>query len=204
MKYRDHLNILPVQFSGKEIEASAEIELSSPGEAVAFYNTVRNRLLNVNNWQEVAGKMSANFQLFDPTGIELHSIAKTGDYLRINIPGPGNQAGDGYDWALVENVKELNEELRQCAGFRARPSQNPTNDKQEIAHFYSEESTGNFIVGREGNKVYAWIVDRNAAPNKDADSITDKIRDVAVGIGAVGIFSKAQWEALADGFVKKS
>ncbi|RYZ14238.1 MAG: hypothetical protein EOP49_53800, partial [Sphingobacteriales bacterium] len=189
MKYTDHLNLLPSQSSGKEIEASAEIDFDTAAAAISFYGRARDRLLNVNNWKNIAGKLSAEFQLFDASGTELQRAAKAGDFLRINIPGPGNNAGDGFDWAQVENVEELNEEHLQCTGFRVRPSQNPTNDKEEIAHFYSEESTGNFIVGREHNKVYAWIIDRNTAPNKEADSVTDKLRDIAVGIGAVGVFS---------------
>ncbi|MEO9145265.1 MAG: hypothetical protein ABI237_06870, partial [Ginsengibacter sp.] len=83
-----------------------------------------------------------------------------------------------------------------------RPSKNPVSQKDEIAHFYSNDATSNFIVTRENNTVTALIIDRNLKPNNESDSIIDKIRHVAVGLGAIGAFSKMQWENLAEGLVK--
>ncbi|MBC7827392.1 MAG: hypothetical protein H7122_06580 [Chitinophagaceae bacterium] len=202
MKYHDYLNMIPAQYSGKEIEAGSDTELKDIEEAKTFYSEVKNRLLNVNNWHEVAGMISAKFQLVDASGKEVTRSTEKGDYLKIDIPGPGSKAGDGYDWALVEELNELNNGDNQSVGFRVRPCENPLGDKRETAHFYSDESTSNFIVTREGKKVSAWIIDRNIKPNQDAESITDQIRDSTVGIGALGLFSKVQWQALADAFVK--
>lgn len=47
------------------------------------------------------------------------------------------------------------------------------------------------------------IIDRNIKPNDDVGLLTDKIRDIAVGIGAIGLFSKVKWQGLAKGLVKK-
>ncbi|HUS02227.1 MAG TPA: hypothetical protein VMY77_10895, partial [Chitinophagaceae bacterium] len=74
--------------------------------------------------------------------------------------------------------------------------------KNNIAHFYDDSSTSNFIVTREGKKITASIIDRNIKPNDDTSSVTDKIRGTAIGLSAIAFFSRLQWQGLADGIVK--
>jgi len=104
----------------------------------------------------------------------------------------------------VEELKEVATGDKQSIGFRVRPSQNPFGTKNETAHFYSNEATSNFIVMREKLRISAWIIDRNIKPNDHSESLTDKIRDTAVGMGAIGLFSKVQWQNLANGLVNKN
>lgn len=202
MKHKDLTGIIPAQYTGQEIETDATIELDNEYQAKTFYKLAKNRLLLVNDWNEVAGLITAKFQLIDEQGEEANREVQKGDHFRIDIPGPGNKKGDGYDWVLVVEIKEASGENWESIGIRVRPSDNPLSDKDGIAHFYSEEASSNFILFREDNKVTAWIVDRNIKPNTDAESITEKIRDTAVGLSAVGLFSKVQWQGLADGLVK--
>lgn len=86
----------------------------------------------------------------------LHNIGRKDNdgklVWKIDIPGPGSSEGDGYDCVCVEDVKEVSEGDMQSTGFHVRPSQNPFGEKNETAHFYSNEATSNFIVTREGNK----------------------------------------------------
>lgn len=204
MKQHDFTGIVPDQYTGDEIEASAEVELQNENDAKHFYKIAKERLLNVNNWHAIAGWVSASFQLVDTAGNAAERKCDKGDYLRIDIPGPGSTEGDGYDWVCIEQIKEVTEDNIQSIGFRVRPSENPLGKKNETAHFYGEESTSNFIVTRENTKICAWIIDRNIKPNVEATSLTDKIRDTSVGISAIGFFSKIQWQNLANGIVKQS
>jgi hypothetical protein len=203
MKRKDDTGIIPPQYTGLEKETDASIELKDIDEAKTFYKVAKDRLLEVNNWHLVGGTISATFQLHDATGVKVNRHAKKNDYLRIEIPGPGNAGGDGYDWVTIEALNEVSEGENESIGFSVRPCKNPFSNKDEIAHFYSEDATSNFIVIREDTKVTASIVDKNLKPNARADSLKDKIRDVAVGIGAIGLFSKIQWQGLADGIVKQ-
>lgn len=203
MKHVDSLGIIPTQYTGTVIEAHAVSELENVSEAKAFFQIAKSRLLRVNNWNQVAGVVSAVFQLVDATGQEVDRDVIQGDYFKINIPGPGSKEGDGYDWVLVETVKEINEEENQTTGFRIRPAANPFNQHPETAHFYSAEATGNFIIMRRKNEIIAWIVDNNLKPNGEANSLADKLRNAAVGRGAIGLFSKLQWQGLADGILKQ-
>ena len=202
MKHKDFLKIIPGQHDGREIEAVSNISFLNIDNAQQFYDIAKERLLDVNNWDKIAGITSATFQVVGADGREVFNNVEKGFYLRIDIPGPGSKAGDGYDWVFVEELSEINEGSLQSVGFRVRPCENPLGNPDETAHFYSPESTSNFIVTREESKVYAWIVDRNIKPNQHSISITDKIRDTAIGTGALGIFSKIQWQGLADGLMK--
>ncbi len=203
MKQKDFTGIVPAQSTGEEIETHASVDLNDEIEAKVFYEVAKVRLLSVNNWHLIAGIVSAHFQLTSSNNEKLDRNVEIGDYLRIDIPGPGSAEGDGYDWAYVEEKKEVGEDNMQSTAFRVRPSKNPVGEKDEIAHFYTNDATSTFIVTREGTKVTALIIDRNLKPNPESESIVDKIRHVAVGLGAIGVFSKIQWKNLAEGLIKK-
>lgn len=203
MKYIDYIGIVPPQTEGKEIEAEAALELQDHAEAENFYEVVKSRLLKVNQWNEIAGMISATFQLTDFKGTAIDSIPQQGNLLKIDIPGPGSSEGDGYDWVVVEEVKSLEEEERQGIGFRVRPTHNPVGDHNETAHFYDHEATSTFMVIRDHKIVRAWIVDRNITPNTQPVSLIDKIRDSVVGMSALLKFSEIQWQHLAEGLIKR-
>ena len=202
MKQKDYAGIVPAQFTGKEIEVEATRELEDETAAGSFFEIAKKRLLDVNNWNKIAGAFTAQFQIIDEKGKEVSREVRKGDYLRINIPGPGSKEGDGYDWVCVEEVKEIDKESVQSAGFRVRPNENPFGEKNETAHFYSNEASSSFIITREAAKIISWIIDRNLLPNTESTSLVDKVRDLAVGVSAIAGFSKIQWQGLADGLVE--
>ena len=202
MKQQDRLEIIPTQFAGQEIEVEATKELKDEAEAKSLYNVAKKKLLDVNNWKKIAGTITAQFQIINEKGEEVTRYVKKGDYLRINIPGPGSKEGDGYDWVLVEELKEINMESLQSVGFRVRPNENPFGEKNETSHFYSKEATSSFIICRENSQLISRIVDRNLLPNTESGSLVDKVRDVVVGVSAIAGLSKLQWQQLANGLIK--
>ena len=203
MKQKDYLQLVPFQFTGSEIEADASVELENGNDPAAFFSIAKDRLLNVKNWHEIAGIISANFQIVEKNGNEPIRNIEKGDYMRIDIPGPGNKEGDGYDWVEVEELKEYADGVVESIGFRVRPVSNPLSEKEVVAHFYDEAATSSFIVTREGKKITATIIDRNIKPNEETASITDKIRNTAVGMSAIASFSKIQWQKLANGIIEE-
>ena len=202
MKHQDHLKVVPAQFTGQEIEADATKELKDEAAAKSLYNVAKKKLLDVDNWNKIAGTITAKFQIIDEKGEEVTRDVRKGDYLRINIPGPGSKEGDGYDWVLVEELKEINRGSLQSVGFRVRPTENPFGEKNETSHFYSKEATSSFIICRENAQLISWIVDRNLLPNTESGSLVDKVRDVVVGVSAIAGLSKVQWQQLADGLIE--
>jgi hypothetical protein len=203
MEEKNYTGLIPDHETGTVINSSASEDFSSSEEAQAFFATAKSRLLAVNNWHEVAGKASAAFQLVDKDGHEVSRNVEKGDYFKIDVPGPGSSAGDGYDWVQVEEVKHVLQDDVDSVGLRVRPSRNPQSKDESIAHFYSNESTSTFIVTRENNKITATIYDRNTKPNTDSETLMDKVRHVAIGIGAIFGGSKLQWKGLAKGLVAK-
>lgn len=203
MEEKNYTGIVPEQNTGQQIDAESSVELDSSEQAKDFFEAVKNRLQNVNEWEKYAGTLSANFQLVDQAGAEVQRPAQKGDYFKIDIPGPGTKSGDGYDWVQIEEAESTSAPDVESFGFRVRPAQNPQNKNDDIAHFYSPESTSSFTVTREKNKVTAAIYDRNTKPNKETDSITDKVRDAVVGTAGTIAFSKIQWKSLTDGLLNR-
>jgi len=157
--------------------------------------------LYVHNWGKIAGALSSDFRLTDASGKEADRLAQKGDYFRIDIPGPGSKAGEGYDWASVEEINEVNEVYIDSIAIRVRPGPNPQTANPNVAHFYSNKSTSTFVVTREGTRVTASIYDRNIEANDETEEPLDKVRNTVVGIGGKHGFSRLQWEALAGAFV---
>lgn len=203
MEKKNYTGIVPPHHTGKQIDTESSIQFDNTTTAQSFFKIAKSRLLNVNQWHEIAGKALAVFHLTDENGVEVNRTVKQGDYFKIDIPGPGSKSGEGYDWVHVEAVEETTQPTIESVGIRVRPAPNPLNDKEDIAHFYSEQSTSNFIVTREGNTITASVYDRNTSTNPEADNVTDRIRHSTVGAGAISFFSKIQWKALVEGLLKQ-
>jgi len=196
-------DIVPQQATGAQSNTESRTSFNTVEEAQTFFETVKNRLLHVSQWHQLAGKGTAEFELTDAQGNVVARTPQKGDHLKIDIPGPGPQTGDGFDWVRVEAVEETKDGEVECLAMRVRPATNPQNEKEDVAHFFSDEATSNFVVKREGTTITAAVYGRNEKPNTDAEKVVDKARNTAVATGAVGGFSKLQWKSLVNGFVKR-
>lgn len=194
---------IPEHHDGVDVNVEDSVVLSSIEEAKSFFNIVKERLLDVNHWKEWAGALSAGFHLTNEQGEEIDTPPRTGAFFKINIPAPGIVTGEGYDWVQIEEVREESEADREYVAIRVRPAPSPVNENNDVAHFYTDEATSNFIARRDGNTVTAGVYGRNEKPNvKEADSLIDKIRNAVVGAGGVSGFSKLQWKALVSGLLQ--
>ncbi len=160
-----------------------------------FFQVARKRLLDVNNWQNISSGLSSTFILRDAQGQSIgHRFPEVGDYMQIDIPAPGNKAGDGHDWVRFEAIEETkNNEADEMTSMRVRPVSSPLNDQPDVAHFLDEKATSTFIVYRTGTKVTA---------NTEGTSLVDKVRNVATAVGAWLGFSDVQWKNLSKAIVE--
>jgi hypothetical protein len=195
---------IPEQHTGAQSNTESTQNFATEKEAIGFFRIVKDRLLQVGRWQEWAGVGSARFWLTDAAGNEVSRAPQAGDHFKIDIPGPGNRTGDGYDWVRVEAVEETNDAAADSVLIRVRPATNPQNENKDVAHFFSDEATSNFLVKRTGTTISAAVLGRNEKPNTAANAVVDKLRNTAVASGAVTAFSKLQWKALVNGLVKNS
>ena len=144
--------------------------------------------------------MSA-FSLTDAQGNEVQRKATDGDHIKIDIPGPGTKTGKGYDWVVIEQIKEEVLDGAEVLSMTVRPAANPLNDDEHTAHFLSAEATSTFQVKRISNTIYAEEHGRNEVPNTDLEDTMDNIRNTFVGWGAKLGFSYPQWKGLVKGLL---
>lgn len=190
---------VPAQESGSEMNAVHEAHFDTAEEANTFYRVAKARLLDVNNWDNVAKLPSSTFILCDPSGERTSRNVQLGDYLKIDIPGPGTSTGDGYDWVKVEFIDEQHDGDNHTMSFRVRPTDNPQSPEKAVAHFFDDAATSTFQVKKLGNIVTAEVHGRNETPNTHTDHIMDNVRNTMVGLGAKIGASYPQWKGLVAG-----
>jgi hypothetical protein len=196
--------IVPPQSTGAEKNIEHTVTASTTEVALQLYNACRQRLLLVNDWDQVAQGLSAEFRLTDAAGREVKRPATAGDHIRINIPAPGSKAGDGYDWVLVEVIDECGNpgDPIQSLTMQVRPCANPLQPDEQVAHFLDEAATSSFVAARNGRVVTVGIYGRNEKPNTNTKAVTDKLRNTVVALGAIAGIANLQWEALAKGILQ--
>jgi hypothetical protein len=194
---------IPEQREGSKMDAAASTVLKTEVEARNFFKTACERLRNVNNWEQVCGSDATNFALIDAEGNHVQRDAKPGDYFRINIPGPGNSAGKGFDWVRVEEMDLQTDDTGDLFFIRVRPASPPMNADDDVAHFFKPDATSTFMIVRKGREVSAEVHGRNEKPNTDAEQFTDKVRNAVVGTASALGLSFPQWKMLVNGLVKR-
>lgn len=196
---------VPKQEKGAKSDTYHSAKFKTQKEAEAFFKVAKKRLLHVSDWHKLCGLVSATFALVDSTGNKVRRSAKQGDYLRIDIPGPGSKTGDGYDWVKVEAIQNKNIPATYYDEFsmRVRPAKNPKDNARETAHFFQDEASSTFMVARGKNIVQAEIHGRNELPNIHEETRLDSLRNAVMALGAMLGFSKFQWKKLVKGLVKK-
>ena len=195
--------LIPEQVQGAYSNTESTVEMEDEAAALAFYGTVKERLLQVNHWHTYTGTATADFQLRDGSGSKVNRPAKTGDFFQIDVPGPDSEAGSGDDWVQIEEIEEGNEPDIQITAMRVRPCGNPLSGKTDTAHFFDNSATSTFVVKRENCIITAGVYGRNEKPNTDTESLLDKIRNTVYALGAMLGFSKVQWKRLVEGLLKK-
>lgn len=193
--------LIPEQKVGSKLDLSSEKSFATYIEAQEFFKVVKQRLMNVNQWDETCKAPSSVFKLMNDKCQQVVGLVKEGDFIRIDIPGPGSKIGDGYDWVKVETITEQHNIDEEIVSITVRPSHHPLNSHTETAHFFKHDATSTFQVKRVGNTVFAEIHGRNEMPNTAATHLFDKLRNTVIGWSAKIGFSYPQWKCLTEGLV---
>lgn len=192
---------IPSQKKGNHNDTVSERLFSTEKQAKLYFRIVRQRLLAINDWHKIAGEEKAEFALANKEGLLVKRLPIMGDYFRINLPGPDNQSGEGFDWVRVEDIHEDDKLHEEFVFIKVRPSSNPQNNNTETAHFFDNAATSTFIVKRDGNKLSAEVHTRNEKPNIKGLNLAEKIRNTFVALGGIFGASKIQWKSLTDGLL---
>jgi hypothetical protein len=196
---------VPVQHKGGKSDTRYSRKFHDINKSVLFFQTVKERLLDISGWDKLCKGVTAQFQLCDELGNPVQRTPAVGDHIRIDIPGPGTVTGEGYDWVRIEEIRndDLKEKTFERLLIRVRPVPNPTNKNPEAAHFFKEDASSTFIVQRKGSKVCAEIHGRNELPNTKPVRFIDRLRNFIIAIAAMIGLSSTQWKKLVKGLVRE-
>ncbi|MCX2574894.1 hypothetical protein [Pedobacter sandarakinus] len=200
MDSANHSKIIPEQFDGGKLDVVEKRVCDTLAAAEMVFTQAADRLLNVNRWGDLANISS--FQLLNTKGVRVERRAEVGDFIRIDIPGPGTAAGMGYDWVRIEAINADDTQLERFVSMTVRPSKHPIEGNDEIAHFLTEKATSTFIVRIKDNTVFAEEHARNEQPNTNQGNLLDKGRNLIVGFASKLGLSYPQWQRLVKAFLE--
>jgi hypothetical protein len=196
---------VPPQQEGAQKDIEYTFSAADENDARKLFMISRNRLMDVNRWDQYCGAVSAKFRLTDAHGHDVERTVEHDDYFRIDLPAaPGTAAGKGYDWVHIEAIDDRPDPDggKESIAIRVRPSPNPQTKGENIAHFFNDGSTSSFVIEREGNKVTAGVYGRNEILNTGTSSVIDKLRNIVVGSSAIAGLSNIQWTSLVKGLLE--
>ena len=189
---------IPAQKQGARSNVKFGISVNSEKEAADHYEKARKNLLEINRWQEMAGKLSAAFVLTDPHGMPAQRLPLQGDYIRIHLP---TAADTKFEWVRIEAIEEQRpNEQSAWIMIRVRPS-DPPRKQEETEHFFSKEATSSFYIERKGRKIVASVQGRNELPNLHAPDAGSTIRNLLISLGAMLGLNYPQWKGLVKGLL---
>ncbi len=203
MADKEFKDIVPLQHEGAKKDIEHVVTTQDINDARILFDLARNRLLDINHWDELCGRASATFRLTDQEGNEINRRAEKGDYLKLDIPGPGSAEGKGSDWVYIEALEEIIDPdgMKESIAIRVRPTSHPKEKGENVAHFLKEESTNSIVVIRQGTEVKAVVYARNEVPNTSTSNVLDKVRNAVVAMTAILGFSNIQWKDLLKGLL---
>lgn len=193
---------VPEQYKGAYHDTESDRYFDNTNLLNQQFEFLKNRFCNINHWKDYCGKMSADYKLFDHNGSFIDRAPVEGDFMRIDIPGPGDPEAKGFDWVEIVKVDnrcygdELERYLISC-----RPSKSPDTRNSHIVHFYSEESTSTLVISRGKNYIKIGIYGRNEVANFSKTGFLGKIRNFLISLGGFTKATKLQWKSLADGLL---
>lgn len=189
---------VPKQFKGSFHDTESYKDVENSNNVDLKFGILKQRLLSVNQWRDYCGESTTDFKLCDSSGRLVERLPQIGDYIRIDIPGPGGSEDRSFNWVQIISIDLANPNM---VIIQCRPSKNPVNDyHSKIAHFYSNVATSTFIISKNNNVLKAGIYGRNEYPNLKS-GFFNCLRNIVIAIGGMLGFSKIQWKCLANGLV---
>jgi len=122
-------------------------KFTDPGNASLAFLHAREKLFNINGWNNVRTLGKTVFTLFEENGKISKAVkAKVGQYIRISSSGPFPPI-----WVMIHEVFEG----FNMAEFIVRPAASPLNHPEPYERFYTSEATGVFRVTLSENVLQA-------------------------------------------------
>lgn len=195
--------ILPINDRGSANDSFAHREFDDSAQADVYFTNLKKRLLSVSMWSKFAGGDNFIFELTDSQGNLKSSPPIITDKIRIQLPGPKDQEGLGFDWVEVVRMEKGHFKNVQFYLLEVSPCDCPYQNGDKTAHFYWENATNTFVIAKQENIVQVSIHGRNEVANTSDQSLTDKIRNFVMANTGIIAGSKIQWEVFTDNLMKE-
>lgn len=168
-------------------------------DAESLYKAAREKILNVNQWDKLTDTGSSRFQLIDSDAGIINGPAKANVFMRVDIAGKGTETGYGYDWLKIEDWVDMEDENENISllSFSLRPSINPEQKNESIAHYFSDESVITLLLRRESNHVKLSVFESHLTINPLAEkSVAGTIRESLIGNAGICGLENKDWEEI--------
>ncbi|MES2478674.1 MAG: hypothetical protein V4561_06295 [Bacteroidota bacterium] len=198
-------HIIPKQSGAAETKTILRKKCSSEIQAVRLFRMASERLLDINNWGFFVSKMNAIFSLTDNQGGSIsHKQPEVGNLIRMQLPGPPNADGSGYDWVRIEKIEREKDRFKKKESLvlSVRPIENPLDKKKETnASLYTIDATSTFAVIRKNKTIWVLELGRHTMASFKSHSTFSQLRNYCVTFAAyIGLFT-SQWKALLNGIL---
>ncbi len=193
---------VPAQQKGSHLDVQKECQFINAEQTRANFELLKERFFAINRWKETGGRMSADFRLCDKSGFYVDRMPQEGDFIRIDIPGPGDIYGNGFDWVRIAKIDEriYDGQLERCL-MLCRPSSAPKSKSRHVAHFYSPKSSSSFLIERGDHYIKAGVFGRNEMPNYQHTGFIGKVRNFLIYLAGALRMTKIQWKSLVEGLL---
>lgn len=174
----------------------AKRTFSDENQAEAFFLEVKEKLLNLENWNKNAGLSS--FELFDENGdVKADKAICNDDFERISLKGSGK-----YDWVKVIDIYEDENEFV----ITVKPTYDPTGDnpdKTKVSHFFTDKATNNFCLQNDDKSVALYVIGLNEKQNvSETENVIETTRNIAVAnLGSYLGIQKGEWTTFCENFL---
>lgn len=166
-------------------------------DAEKYFEKVKKALFDLEIWDK--NSTPSSYELFDEAGrVRESKIIFLGGFIRIHITGSGK-----YDWIKVIEIYDAPNEFV----IRVEPTYDPTKkpaDKTVTSHFFTNESTNNFCLQRDGKEIILYVIGLKEKTNTGQTGGTiETIRNVAAAnSGYYFGIQKAMWKIFCAKFLE--
>jgi hypothetical protein len=193
---------IPKHIRGKSSDIVSMVCKEDEILAIEHFKEVKNHLISVNKWHTYSDDIRTDFYLVDENDNLVSKGFEIGNYIKINIPGPGNPSGKGFDWTEITSIQDGSDETNNpFFAFTVKPCAAPNVASNSTTHFYTDDTTNTFVARCVSNCVYLEVHSRNELENTKNVPILDKIRNKAIAVGGKLGLGNLNWDAFTKGLL---
>lgn len=171
-------------------EYESQNSFADQEEADSAFERAKVKLFDVNGWSKLSG-LTSKFELHDEHGRKSdRKKPEVGDFIRIMLPAPTPE-----NWVKVTDIKVQD----KTAEFTVNPSKDPTENEEDVEHFFVKEATSTFKVELEEQTLYAYEIGKDEGiNNKGKEAGARGVLNTLISAGGWIAFQELQWKKLTS------